>query len=361
MNKMNTYILLFCFLVVSTFNAFSQNIIHRVNIRKQLVEESQIVDGQWIPIGINKPYAISRDTLLFKDKIAYRFELQEDDNLIDGFKEGEKVSMAELTYCYATPSDYKSEFRFKQMEALQIVHYDGKGIIPQGSESLHSFSLFIPDGLNNDVNVIFAQWHSMPTRTALEDRYGKYYSLEDVSIYEKTRKMKFIKGLGYENGVLNGWKCDHGGHPVLSVGFSSGYLYVKANSDRKWITDLEEECDANFIEKSVSTIYKTSAIVSQFPIDKLPRNRWITFKLNVKWSSFDKISEEAEKGRLYVEILWNEEYDKRIKHVLSDNEELYIGRNDKHGYYFKFGAYRINNNKEPICYYLSDYSQIIKK
>lgn len=358
---MNRYILFFCLIAVSVFDVSTQNITHRVNVRKHLAQESQIVDGQWVPVGINRPYAISRDTLMCDGKIAYRFELREGDNLIDGLKEGEKVSRAELTYCYATPSDYKSDARLKQMKIWQTVHYDGKGIISQGSETGHSFKLYIPDDMSNSADVIFAQWHSMPTRTALEDPSGNYHNLESKVTIEKTRNMKFVKGVGYENGVPNGWKCDHGGAPVLAVGFSGGYLYIKANSDRKWVTDLSEECNASLDKKYVFTKYKTSMIVSAFPVDMLPKNRWITLDFNIKWSSYDRISEKAEKGRLFAEISWESEKGNIIKHVLSDNKQVYIGRNDQHGYYFKFGAYRINNSRVPVLYYLADYSQFNNK
>ena len=40
-----------------------------------------------------------------------------------------------------------------------------------------------------------------------------------------------------------------------------------------------------------------------------------------------------------------------------NNESLPIGRNDKDGYYFKFGIYRTSSSTVPVCYNLGGFSQ----
>ena len=48
---------------------------------------------------------------------------------------------------------------------------------------------------------------------------------------------------------------------------------------------------------------------------------------------------------------------KKVSKHLVDNEQILIGRNDKDGYYFKFGIYRVGNNTKPVCYNLAGYSE----
>lgn len=49
----------------------------------------------------------------------------------------------------------------------------------------------------------------------------------------------------YKIGKPNGWLVEQGGYPPLAFGFSEGYFYIKANSDRKWLTDKTDRCNSN--------------------------------------------------------------------------------------------------------------------
>ena len=46
----------------------------------------------------------------------------------------------------------------------------------------------------------------------------------------------------YKAGKPNGWLVEQGGYPPLAFGFSGGLFYIKANSDRKWLTDKDDRC-----------------------------------------------------------------------------------------------------------------------
>ena len=81
----------------------------RVDIQTDTVSASQIIDGQWVAVGLQRECAISRSIGLLPHKeAAYRFELREEDNTLEGLYPGEKVARSELSYCYGVSSDYSS-------------------------------------------------------------------------------------------------------------------------------------------------------------------------------------------------------------------------------------------------------------
>ena len=54
------------------------------------------------------------------------------------------------------------------------------------------------------------------------------------------------------------------------------------------------------------------------------------------------------RDRLDVQMNYQDKGKKVSKHLV-DNEQILIGRNDKDGYYFKFGIYRVGNSTKPVC------------
>lgn len=74
----------------------------------------------------------------------------------------------------------------------------------------------------------------------------------------------------YKAGKLNGWLVEQGGYPPLAFGFSGGLFYIKANSDRKWLTDKDDRCNANPgktpVMKPLTSEYKASTIAYKLPL-----------------------------------------------------------------------------------------------
>ena len=72
---------------------FAQNrtpIKERVSVQSDSAKVSQIVDGEWVCVGLKKDYAIQHDhDLKFEGKPSYRFELRKQDNTLSGYAEGE--------------------------------------------------------------------------------------------------------------------------------------------------------------------------------------------------------------------------------------------------------------------------------
>ena len=79
----------------------------RVNIQADSARMSQVIDGEWVAVGIRKPEALGRDhTRMYAGKPSYRFTLGRDDNTLEGYAPGETKGRSELSWCYATAADF---------------------------------------------------------------------------------------------------------------------------------------------------------------------------------------------------------------------------------------------------------------
>lgn len=79
--------------------------------------------------------------------------------------------------------------------------------------------------------------------------------------------------------------------------------------------------------------------------------------ITVKWSEYRHgYNEMLSPGMLDVYM----NYDGMKNHIV-DNQKIEIGRNDREGYYFKFGIYRVGNSDIPVSYNLSGYTEKVVK
>ncbi|MDD3037421.1 heparin lyase I family protein [Bacteroides sp.] len=356
----------------------------RVNVQVDSARNSQIIDDCWVAVGTNKPHAIQRDfTRLFNGKPSYRFELRTEDNTLEGYGKGETKGRAEFSYCYATSEDFKRlpADTYEKAQITKTVYHHGKGICPQGASRDYEFSVYIPSTLNSNVSTIFAQWHGMPDRTLVQTPLGEVKKLTVDEFMDLDKTTFFKKNMGHEKvakldnqgipvkdkdenpvykvGKPNGWLVEQGGYPPLAFGFSGGWFYIKANSDRKWLTDKDDRCNANpektLVMSPVTSEYKVSTIAYKMPFADFPKDCWITFRIHIDWTVYGKESETIVKpGMLNVEMSYEEKGKKISKHIV-DSEKIMIGRNDDDGYYFKFGIYRVGNSTIPVCYNLAGY------
>ncbi|RBL90059.1 heparin lyase I family protein [Chitinophaga flava] len=134
----------------------------RVNIQADTAGKAEIVDMEWVAVGINRLYSIQKDiTHAFNGKPSYRFELKGEDNSLEGYEEGSTKGRAELSYCYATADDFKGlpPDTYTTEQVLKMVYDRGKGQCRQGTKWTYTFSVYVPSTLAADVNTIFAQWH----------------------------------------------------------------------------------------------------------------------------------------------------------------------------------------------------------
>ena len=388
---MNKIVFSFSLLAVSTAMLTAQNaklipLTERVNVQADSARINQVIDGCWVAVGTDKPHSIKRDyTIPFNGKPSYRFELKTEDNTLEGYAKGETKGRAEFSYCYATSADFKGQPAsvYENAQKTKTVYHHGKGICPQGASRDYEFSVYIPSTLNGDVSTIFAQWHGMPDRTLVSTPDGEVKKLTTEEFLELYDRMIFKKNAAhdkvpvldkqgnpkkdkdgnvvYKAGKANGWLVEQGGYPPLAFGFSGGYFYIKANSDRKWLTDKTDRCNASAeksqIMKPVTSKYKASTIAYKMPFAEFPKDCWITFRIHIDWTVYGKEAETIVKpGMLDVQMSYTEK-GKQVNRPIVDNEEILIGRNDEDGYYFKFGIYRVGNSTIPVCYNLAGYSE----
>jgi len=359
-------------------NAKLTPIKERVNVQADSARLNQVIDGQWVAVGTNKSHAIQYDnTILFDNKPSFRFELKQDDNTLQGYSKGETKGRAELSFCYATSSDFAGlpAVTYANAQKTKTVYHYGKGVCPQGSSRYYEFSVYIPSTLDKNVSTIFAQWHGMPDRTLVSTPEGEVKKLsveEFIQIFdnmilkknvahEKIEKQDKDGKISYKAGKPNGWLVEQGGYPPLAFGFSNGWFYIKANSDRKWLTDKDDRCNANpekaEIMKPVTSKYKASTIAYKMPFEDFPKDCWITFRTSIDWTQYGQATEIIVKpGRLDVSMSYTKNGKTKTDHLVK-NESILIGRNDEDGYYFKFGIYRVGNSDVPVRYNLAGYSE----
>ncbi|MEG1586418.1 MAG: heparin lyase I family protein [Bacteroidales bacterium] len=387
MKHTSFFLLSACLLPVFSFASKDQTSLReRVNVQADSARLDQIIDGEWVAVGTNKPHAITLDkTILFNGKPSYCFELRQEDNTLEGYAVGETKGRAEFSYCYATHADFANrpaEDYLTAQKKKTVYHY-GKGICPQGARRRYVFSAYIPSSLDENVSTIFAQWHGMPDRTLVSDPQGNVRKLTDAEFLDLYDRMIFKKNVAHEKialtdkdgavkkdkagniqykaGKRTGWLIEQGGYPPLAFGFSNGFFYIKANSDRKWLTDKDDRCNANVanskIMKPATSDYKASTIAYKMPFNEFPKDCWITFEIDVTWTEYGKETQTIVRpGKLDVMMTYKNGKKEIQKHIV-DNQEILIGRNDEDGYYFKFGIYRVGNSTVPVRYNLAGYKE----
>lgn len=358
----------------------------RVNVQTDSARVNQIIDHCWVAVGTKKPHAIQRDyTVMFNRQPSYRFELKADDNTLQGYAEGETKGRAEFSYCYATAADFKNlpVDAYQKAQITKTVYHHGKGACEQGSSREYQFSIYVPTTLDEGVSTIFAQWHGMPDRTLVQTPEGEIKQLTVDEFVKLDEQMTFKKNMGhdkvlkrdkagapvtdkagnpvYKTGKANGWLVEQGGYPPLAFGFSNGWFYIKANSDRKWLTDKDDRCNVNPEKAEVmqpsTSAYKASTIAYKQPFAQFPKACWVTFKVHIDWTVYGGEAETILKpGLLDVRMSYVEK-GKSVEKKLVDRQSILIGRNDKDGYYFKFGIYRVGNSQVPVCYNLAGYAE----
>ncbi|WP_287827608.1 heparin lyase I family protein [Bacteroides sp.] len=356
---------------------------HRVNVQSEYAPSEAIIDGEWVAVGSKKKHAIGRDyDLLFNGKPSFRFELKADDNSLSGYEEGTTKGRAELSYCYATKKDFAGQpvRVYESAQKLKTVYHHGKGICSQGSSMAYEFSVYIPSDIDESVSTIFAQWHGMPDRRLVETPDGEIKMLTTEEFLQLDKTTLFEKDTGYEKievidkktgeikykkGKPNGWKIEQGGYPPLAFGFTDGLFYIKANSDRKWLTDKTDRCNASPLKSDIlvpkKSLYKASTIAYKMAMNDFPKDTWVSFKVNVDWTQYNGQSERIVKGgRLDVSMSY-EKNNKPQSIILVDDADILIGRNDEDGYYFKFGIYRVGNSTVPVLYHLAGYKEYQRK
>ena len=343
----------------------------RVNVQTEIAKPEQIIDDEWVAIGVGLPHSLNMDYYNpYNGRPSYRFELKEDDNHLEGYG-GDSKGRVEMSYCYATEEDYQRhpEVEYWKQQIVKTVYHLGKGQCKQGAKMSYRFSVMIPDDISTEVHTIFAQWHGMPSRTLVQTPEGVVKTITVDEFLELDKRMDFKKDTGYDKGSKepNGWKIEQGGYPPMAFGITDGYFYIQANSDKKWMSDKNERCNINPVTSEIMDVrystqgYKSSTLAYKLPMSDFPKNTWVSFEVNVDWSVYVMEKNElAKTGMLDVYMGYSTDKGYENKHIV-DHQPMDIGRNDDSGYYFKFGIYRTSGNVIPLHYNLAGYSECERK
>ncbi|WP_242203522.1 heparin lyase I family protein [Aestuariivivens insulae] len=299
-----------------------------------IIPTDKIIDCHMIPIGSpNAPgFEIWRDPqMLYNGKPSYRFKM------IDQSK-----TRVELQTLFVTQQDLdEAGLTNQDIEdhvATKSLYHFGKGEAKKGETWRYEYGLYLPEGLK-DMTGIITQWHGMPDRTTVvTPEKDTIYVPHKEFVDDYLSVMYFNGAIGYNKSddTVNGYILDAGGNPPMALRVKNGYLYLICRLDRARVTNDRDERihiypPNNFPESATSqegnkTVY---GIWSQ-PLSELPIEQWIDMKIDVKWSKFaEDGSGVLDEG--FVKLYMNDE--------LKANWTGYIGNNDEHGTYFKYGLY----------------------
>ncbi|WP_242203524.1 heparin lyase I family protein [Aestuariivivens insulae] len=301
---------------------------------RDIAPSSKIIDCHMIPIGNpNVPgFEIWRDPqMLYNNKPSYRFKMMD-----------QSKKRVELQALFVTQDDIDeaglTEQEVQDHLATKTLYHFGKGEAKKGETWRYEYGLYLPEVLK-DMTGIITQWHGIPDKTTVvTPENDTIYVPHKEFVDDYLSVMYFTDAIGYKksDNIPNGYILDAGGNPPLSLQVKNGYLYLICRLDRARVHSSNSERvhiypPNNFPESATSpegnkTVY---GIWSQ-PLSELPIEQWIDMKIDVKWSKF------AEDGggvldEGFVKLYMNGE--------LKADWTGYIGNNDEHGTYFKYGLY----------------------
>ena len=223
----------------------------------------------------------------------------------------------------------------------------------------YTFQIYVPVwiGDKTKINVIFAQWHGMPNgllfkipQNVTTSKYivqGPLSPIDAASMWSR---------YGIKDGISASTPyayVEQGGKPPLAIKFKDNKLQVACTGDSCRFSDKYVPGSDTKWKPSLSDDqhYKHQILYNGMPLDEFPLQGWVTFDVDVKWAQFTPGKEGVNQlGSVKVDMMDS----KGTKNLVS-GKDLFIGRNDILGYYFKFGCYRYST--EPFCIYTKGYKQ----
>ena len=227
----------------------------RVNIQADSARMSQVIDNEWVAVGIRKDEALGLDhSRMYGGKPSYRFTLGRDDNTLEGYAPGETKGRSELAWCYATAADFAGlpDKAYSDAQRMKTVYHHGKGICPQGTSWSYTFAVRIPAELSPEVSTIFAQWHGMPDRTLVTAPDGRvmklpaeeFLAMQDTVIikkdivYERVETVRVLERVFLHQGQLRPPLVHRQNRPLQrqcsqGQGDGSRHLGVQSLDDRR--------------------------------------------------------------------------------------------------------------------------------
>ncbi|MHC4994821.1 MAG: heparin lyase I family protein [Planctomycetota bacterium] len=307
-----------------------REITHRHSPQTEIATEQIVVDGVFVPVGSSpkKTKLIRDDVNTRGGDVVYRFEADADANRI------------ELAECFGTPQNLAglTETRLERLATIKDVYLksdNGR----YGDTIEYSWHTRFPEPLTRQSAGIFAQWHGRPDRTLLRDSDGGLHLLTVAEMVAFMRRYEFDpdthEAIHKKTGVKTGWKVDgSAGGPIGAFKIGAGYMYLLVRNNPTFFSDNTVKVKPQpglGLPNEEHADDKSAALIFERPIEDVPINTWIHFRVRIQYSIYDPNTREPmAPGRVQV---WID--DERVT-----DWHGHIGKNDLHGPYFKFGIYK---------------------
>ncbi|MFL9829326.1 polysaccharide lyase [Flavobacterium sp. ST-87] len=307
-----------------------RNINWRLSEQKDIATPEQILDNQFIPIGDKEPKGIIIEDMKNKHNgnPVYKFICTGEANRI------------ELSSTFGTKENLKgySDEEIKDLSKIYegyINSFHGN----YGDIVTYDWYTRFPEAESPTKGGIIAQIHGRPDRTLLINPKGKLVKLSIQEMTKMLDTMYFDKHIGknIKTKKTNGWRVDAAaGGPIAEMSYRPPYLYMLVRSSAERVSDSETRTrpypNKVAVGKVIGENGKTGFLAFSEPTSSVPINKWIHFKMEIKYSKYNHNADEVlEKG--YIKMWMDDK-------VLCDIKNVDIGKNDELGPYFKYGIYK---------------------
>lgn len=321
----------------------------RLSEQKSIAIPEQILDKQFIPIGDKEPNAslIEDSKDRYNGHKVYKFTCNGQTNRI------------ELSTAFGSTENLKG-YSTKDIEDLIAINegYINSAHGDYGDVIVYDWFTRFPDAESVSRGGIINQVHGRPDRTLLINPKGEIIKVTVKEMKAMLDTMYFDLHIGKNKTTKkpNGWRVDAAaGGPITEMSYRPPYLYMMVRSSAERISDSETKTRPTPAKVKVGQVIgqkgKTGFLAFSEPTSKVPLNKWIHFKMEIKYSKYNHNADEVlEKG--YVKV-WMDD------RLLCDFKDVNIGKNDELGPYFKYGIYK--PSKDGFTVEHCGFTETIKK
>ncbi len=307
-----------------------QKIDWRLSEQKSIVAPGQILDGQFIPIGDKEPNGI----------IIEDTKNRHNGNAVYKFVCTGAANRIELSSTFGTRENLK-EYSDEEIKDLSTIFdaYINSFHGNYGDVVTYEWYTRFPEAASPTKGGIIAQIHGRPDRTLLVNPAGQMVKSSVKEMTAMLDTMYFDKHIGksLKTKEPNGWRVDAAaGGPIAEMSYRPPHLYMLVRSSAERISDSETRTRPYPGKVQVGQVIgengKTGFLAFAEPTSKVPVNKWIRFKMEIKYSKYSRTADKVlESG--YIRVWMDNQ-------VLCDIKNVDIGKNDELGPYFKYGIYK---------------------
>ncbi len=329
--------LIIILLTANLFAAEGKRIHYKWSPQTEILSDENLIDGKWGLIGSSKKH----NSFYIDTQNKYK------GNNVFKFWASSKANRIELTECFALKKDLASCSQ-KEIENLQIIKdvYGAVSCGDYGDTIEYSWYTRFPEPLNRQSRGIFAQWHGRPDRTTIKTPRDEIKKLSVAEFIELSKNMEWkqfqddrggVRGIDKKSNKENNYVVDGAaGGPIGAFIIREGYMILIFRNNPQLLSTSSRPKLKPSIKKPVVKIgIRTGALIFHRPMQDVPIDEWIHFKVMIKYSDYSD-TEDKVLSRGFVK-LW-------INGKLEADWKGNVGKNDYLGPYFKFGIYKPGEN-----------------